>query len=139
MDINGIAHVILTVSDFAAARRFYGVLLPALGLVPLVDADGYYYCIGGRTGVGIRPSEDPKAERFSQDRPGLHHFCFRARDRAHVDAIHALVVEAGGKVIRAPEEGSWAPGYYSTLFEDPDGIRIEMNFIPGKGHLEPKS
>ncbi|MCA9587418.1 MAG: VOC family protein [Myxococcales bacterium] len=138
MEINGIAHIVLTVSDFAAARRFYGALLPALGLVPLIDADGYYYCIGGRTGVAIRPSEDPDAGRFSQERPGLHHFCFRARDRAHVDAIHALAVELGAKVHRAPEEGPFAPGYYSTLFEDPDGMRIEMNHIPGKGHLEAK-
>lgn len=137
MEINGVAHLILTVSDFAAARRFYGELLPALGLVPLIDGDGYYYCIGGRTGVGIRPSEQPGA-RFSQETPGLHHVCFRARDRAHVDAIHALVARLGAKVIRPPEEGSWAPGYYSTLFEDPDGIRIEMNHIPGKGHLEPR-
>ena len=29
--INGMAHVILTVSQFAAARAFYGRLLPALG------------------------------------------------------------------------------------------------------------
>jgi catechol 2,3-dioxygenase-like lactoylglutathione lyase family enzyme len=137
MEINGVAHITLTVTDFAAARRFYGALLPALGLVPLIDADGYYYCIGGRTGIGVRRSEDPSPGRFSQEKPGLHHFCFRARDRAHVDAIHALVVAEGGKVVRPPEEGAWAPGYYSTLFEDPDGIRIEMNHIPGKGHLEP--
>ena len=26
-----------------------------------------------------------------------------------------------------------APGYYSILFEDPDGVRLELNFVPGKG------
>jgi len=40
------------------------------------------------------------------------------------------------KIVRPPSEGSWAPGYYSILFEDPDGIRLEVNFVPGKGHLE---
>ena len=30
-----------------------------------------------------------------------------------------------------PEEGSWPPGYYYVLFEDPDGIRLEVNFVPG--------
>jgi catechol 2,3-dioxygenase-like lactoylglutathione lyase family enzyme len=137
MEINGVAHIILTVSDFAAARRFYGGLLPALGLVPLIDGDDYYYCIGGRTGVGIRPSTEPGLGGFSQERPGLHHFCLRARERADVDAVHALAITLGAKIIRAPSESSWAPGYYSTLFEDPEGIRIEMNHIPGKGHLEP--
>ena len=35
-----------------------------------------------------------------------------------------------------PEDGSeFAPGYYSVLFEDPDGIRVEVNYVPGKGHF----
>ena len=39
-------------------------------------------------------------------------------------------------VITTPEDGSqFAPGYYSVLFEDPDGIRIEVNHVPGKGLL----
>ena len=38
--------------------------------------------------------------------------------------------------VRGPEEGTWAPGYYSVLFEDPDGIRLEMCFVPGAGVLE---
>jgi hypothetical protein len=25
------------------------------------------------------------------------------------------------------------------VFEDPDGIRIEVNYVPGKGHLDPKA
>jgi len=37
--------------------------------------------------------------------------------------------------LRAPEGGPWAPGYYSVLFEDPDGIRLEANFVPGTGNL----
>ena len=40
------------------------------------------------------------------------------------------------KVVRGPEERDWAPGYYYVLFEDPDGIRIEVNFIPGAGLLK---
>jgi hypothetical protein len=27
------------------------------------------------------------------------------------------------------------PGYYYVLFEDPDGIRLEVNFVPGAGVL----
>ena len=32
-------------------------------------------------------------------------------------------------------EGDWAPGYYFFVFEDPDGIRLGVNFVPGKGLL----
>jgi hypothetical protein len=49
------------------------------------------------------------------------------------------VVELGARIIRAPEAGHWAPGYYSTLFEDPDGVRLEVNYIPGKGLLAPET
>ena len=74
-------------------------------------------------------------ERFVQARVGLHHVCFRARERADVDELHRFLVELGAKIVHAPEDGPWAPGYYSVLFEDPDGIRLEMNHVPGKGLL----
>ena len=44
--------------------------------------------------------------------------------------------ELGAKIVHGPEEAMWAPGYYSILFEDPDGIRLEINFVPGKGLLK---
>ena len=132
------AHVILTVSDFARARAFYGELLPFLGLTPVIDSPEYYYCVGGRTALGIRPATGAHAaERYSQERPGLHHLCFRARSREDVDAIHAHLVARGARIVHTPEEGGFAPGYYSVLFEDPDGIRLEANFVPGRGLLEP--
>jgi catechol 2,3-dioxygenase-like lactoylglutathione lyase family enzyme len=138
MEINGVAHVFVTTGDFARARAFYARLLPFLGMKPVLDGEGFYYCVGGRTAFGLRPA-DPKhaGERFDQGRVGLHHVCFRARAREDVDAVHALAREIGARIVHPPEEGSWAPGYYSVLFEDPDGIRLEVNFVPGRGLLEP--
>ncbi len=68
IEINGMAHVMLTTSDFPRARAFYGELLPFLGLRPVLDAEGWYD---------------------------------------------------------------------SLLFEDPDGVRLDLNFVPGKGLLTP--
>jgi len=137
MEINGIAHIILTVSHFEQCVAFYRRLLPFLGLHKIVhDREDYFYCIGGRTGFGIsRCAEIHRQERVDQARPGLHHVCFRARSPNDVDAVYRLVQELGAIILRAPEEGDWAPGYYSTLFEDPDGVRLEINYIPGKGLL----
>jgi catechol 2,3-dioxygenase-like lactoylglutathione lyase family enzyme len=134
--INGIAHIQLTVSDMARSTPFYEKLLHSLEMVTLIKNAQYFYCIGGRTGVAIAPM-DPKykGETYDQRRPGLHHLCFRARSREDVDAIYQTALSLNAKIVRAPEEGAWAPGYYSVLFEDPDGIRIEANFVPGKGHL----
>ena len=137
MEINGIAHVFVTSSDFSRARAFYQKLLPFLGMKPVLDGEGFYYCVGGRTAFGVRAGAPEHAEeRFVQERVGLHHICFRARTREDVDGLHAFLKEIGAHVVHPPEEGAWAPGYYSVLFEDPDGIRLEMNYVPGKGLLE---
>ena len=138
-EINGIAHLFLTVSDFERSRAFYQKLLPYLGLVPVMDGEGFYYCVGGRTALGIRPcSPEQAGERFDQGRVGLHHLCFRARSREDVDGLYQFLQEIGASIVHPPEEGAWAPGYYSVLFEDPDGIRLEMNHVPGRGLLEKK-
>jgi catechol 2,3-dioxygenase-like lactoylglutathione lyase family enzyme len=136
MEINGVAHIMLTVSNFDACLPFYERLLTFLGLTPVIKADAMLYCVGGRTAVGIMKAEDRyRDERFAQFRVGLHHVSFRARERTDVDALHDFLVGIDAKIIHPPEDGPWAPGYYSVLFEDPDGIRLEMNHVPGKGLL----
>ena len=136
MEINGMAHVMLTSADFPRARAFYGKLLPRLGMKPVIDTPAWYYCVGGRTALGIRAAAPEYAgDRFVQERVGLHHLCFRARARETVDELYALLLEIGASIVHPPQEDAFAPGYYSVLFEDPDGIRLEMNFVPGKGLL----
>jgi catechol 2,3-dioxygenase-like lactoylglutathione lyase family enzyme len=136
VEINGVAHTFLTSGNFTAAREFYSQLLPYLGMKPVIDGDGYYYCIGGKTGVGIRASERQGDDnRFDQSASGLHHLCFRMRSREDVDQLHEFLISIDTRIVHGPQEDGWAPGYYSILFEDPDGIRLEANFVPGKGLL----
>jgi len=134
--INGMAHVVLTVSRFAECRAFYARLLPRLGMKPVFDGPKFFYCVGARTAIGIEPCDPAQAgQRFDQGRVGLHHLCLRARTREDVDRVGTLVKELGAKIIRMPSPSDWAPGYYSVLFEDPDGIRLEVNHVPGAGVL----
>ncbi|HUK07960.1 MAG TPA: VOC family protein [Stellaceae bacterium] len=136
ININGMAHVILTVSRFDLARAFYGKLLPAFGMNPVSDSDKFFYCVGARTAIGIEPCDPALAgDRFVQQRVGLHHLCLRARSREDVDRCAVLLKEMKATIVRGPMEGTWAPGYYYVLFEDPDGIRLEVNFVPGAGLL----
>src|SRR3981189_27267 len=85
MEVNGIAHIFLTASNFERSREFYRKLLRFLGPKP--------------------------------------------------DELHGFLCSLGVTIIRAPREDQWAPGYYSLPFEDPDGIRLELNHVPGKGLL----
>ena len=136
IEVNGMAHVILTVSQWEKARAFYGELLPFLGLQKVYDGNNFLYHVGGRTAVGIqRCAEEHGKERFVANRVGLHHLCLRARSREDVDKAADKVRSLGAVIDRGPLEGNWAPGYYFFVFEDPDGIRLEVNFIPGRGLL----
>ena len=80
IDINGMAHVILTVSQFDKAHKFYSGLLPAFGMTKVNDGPDFLYHVGARTAIGVRRC-DPQfeAERFEQYRVGLHHICLRAK------------------------------------------------------------
>lgn len=137
IDINGMAHVILTVSQFDKAREFYRALLPAFGMKLVHDGPDFCYHVGARTAIGIRRCDpEYQDEAFQQYRVGLHHLCLRARGRGDVDKTAELVAQLGGQIVRGPEQREWAPGYYYVLFEDPDGIRLEVNHVPGAGLLK---
>ena len=138
VEVNGIAHIQLTVANPEEGLPFWEKLCHFLDMQTLIKGDDVLYCIGSRTGILVRAApQEHRQARFDQDMPGLHHFCFRARSREDVDAIYAFVTESlDAKIIHGPEDGSgFAPGYYSILFEDPDGIRVEFNYVPGKGHF----
>ena len=137
IEINGVAHVILRVNRIAECIAFYDRLMPFLGLRAIPPrSDEFVYYVGGRTAVGIRRAEpDHDGHAHVEAAPGLDHLCFRARSREDVDALHELLLELGADMVRAPEEGPWAPGYYSLSFRDPDGIRLEVNHVPGPGLL----
>ncbi len=138
MQINGVAHTFITAGNFAVARDFYSKLLPFLGLTIVADTENTFYGVGGRTGFGIHaPRAEFEGQRFRQGSVGLHHHCFRARERADVDEAYAYLKEIGAHIVHAPQEDSFAPGYYSVLFEDPDGTRLEINHVPGQGLLAP--
>src|SRR5216684_2422095 len=82
MEINGIAHIQLTVNDLRRAMPFYEKVLGFMGMKAVVKAPNQLYMIGGRTAVAVtRSSEENRKHAFDQRRVGLHHICFRARSR----------------------------------------------------------
>ena len=149
---NGMAHIQLSISDkhWEESRIFYKEWLHHLyGMDVIFDNESTLYCVGGRTGVALsKCSQEYEDEPFDQRRIGLHHSCFRLRSNEDVLKTYQFLLDFNVKqkkedkplihIIRAPEKGVWAPGYFSILFEDFDGIRWECNYIPNKGWLDPK-
>ena len=58
MQLNGIAHFQLTVSDMERSRAFYAPLLELFEMQILIDSATYFYCIGSRTGIAISPIDE---------------------------------------------------------------------------------
>jgi catechol 2,3-dioxygenase-like lactoylglutathione lyase family enzyme len=127
MEIRGLDHLYVTVSDFARSERFYDPVMEALGFrkgdAPIAGEPHAHY-FNPALQYTIRParrhtSHDPYA-------PGLHHVCFQVDDPASVDEafrrLRALGVEAT-EPRRYPE---YNPDYYATFFSDPDGLRLEI-------------
>jgi len=137
IELNGVAHIALSVSQWEACRAFYEKLLAFAGMTCVFEGEDHIYYIGGRTAVLVaRCDAAHEPVRFVQGSVGLHHVCFRCRSMADVDAVHELLKSLEAKIVHAPEKGPWAPGYYSVLCEDPCGIRLEFNHVPGKGVFE---
>ncbi len=133
--VNGIAHIVLSVKDLNKSKIFYKNILPFLGLKLIQESEKSLYYVGARTGVLIQESVNKKL-LYSQDNIGLHHFCFRAKSKKDVYLLSDHLIKNNIRIIRGPLDGPWVNGYFYILFEDPDGIRIELNFIPGQGVLD---
>ena len=135
--VNGIAHIALSVKNVKKSIFFYKELMPFLGLDLVHQSNKSAYFIGGRTGILIQQiSSQDKSYNFSQNNIGLHHFCFRARSEKDIYLVEKKLKTINAKIIRGPCSGPWAPGYFYILFEDPDKIRLEVNFVPNKGVFE---
>ena len=134
MEINGVAHIHLRVNRFDKCAAFYDELMPRLGLQAVHRTPDFIYYVGGRTALGIkRPEPEHANHGHEEGAPGIDHLCFRARSREDIDELYPFVQSIGAEIVRAPDEGPWAPGYYSLSFRDPEGIRLEVNYVPGKG------
>ena len=71
VEMNGIAHIQLTVKDPDACIPFWEKLCHFLEMKTLIKGEGIVYCIGSRTGILVRGApEDKRDVAFDQDRPG---------------------------------------------------------------------
>lgn len=119
-------HVSITVSDLTRAAHFYDAVMEALH-VPCVSRSEV------AIGYGTRNRSDDDGHTYLSIRatggpihPDRRHWCFRAPDRAAVDAFHAAGMAHGGADDGAPGlRQHYHPHYYAAFLCDPDGNRVE--------------
>ena len=126
--------MIVNVSDLARSRAFYASLMPRLGYGDTWEPQGGTAIgfLGAGGSFWIKQQGDRFAtDTFSKDRVGLCEIAFRAESREQVDALARDVSGFGGMILDpARDYPEYAPGYYAVFFADPDGLKLELVFLP---------
>lgn len=135
IEIGGIHHLRLTVTDVQRSREFYTGLLGFEVAVESPPADdptaaavypvlwGGVVMVRGSLLMGLRPVAHA-GDRFDEDRVGLDHLSFSVASRADLDAAIRLLDERGvphGEIRTL--EGF---GIQVLPFRDPDNIQVEL-------------
>jgi glyoxylase I family protein len=135
IEIGGVHHVRLTVTDIARSREFYTTLFgfemaaesPPAG-TPEAEAAypvlwGGVVMVGGNVLLGLRPVA-AAGDRFDENRVGLDHLSFSVASRDALNAIEKLLDARHvphGEVRELPSFG------IAVLpFRDPDNIQLEV-------------
>ena len=112
-------HITAPVRDLAAARRFYGAALGAIGMKVNMD-------VGGAFGMGSRTQ---KIFWLARDRKagGGGHYAFRVDYPEEVDAFHAAALAAGGKDHGKPgPRPDYGAHTYAAFVKDREDNNIEV-------------
>jgi len=128
-------HIDLSVTDVAAARPVYGLVLEWLGYTLVKDTpDVCEWDLRGREpfGVSIGIRKARTAGTHDGYAPGLQHLAWRVESRAAVDALHDLLLAHNVPVLDPPAHyPDYSGDYYALFFADPDGIKLEVVYAPG--------
>ncbi|HXC76913.1 MAG TPA: VOC family protein [Candidatus Acidoferrum sp.] len=135
IELGGIHHIRLTVTDIERSRTFYTELL---GFEVAVEAPashdpksdpsypvlwGGVVMARGNYLLGLRPVA-AKGDRFDEDRVGLDHLSFSVESRAALNAAIQVLDERGVSHGEVRELTSF--GICVLPFRDPDNIQLEI-------------
>jgi glyoxylase I family protein len=129
IEIDGVHHITLRVSDLERSRSFYAGVL---GLVADQDFPGekLRFRLGAYTRLVLHPPQPgtPSEDRFSERRIGLDHVSLGVRTRAELDRL-VTVLRGSGVRTQGVRDGGNGSGVVN--FRDPDGIAWECHEQPG--------
>ena len=121
----GIDHLVISVGDFETSKAFYAPLMEFLGFD--VEAEYQGSMMGwanGKTLFWIAAADaEGKTHNYRKGDIGFHHYAFRLRSRADVDALQSFLEERGVTIV--DPVGEYYDDYYAVFFLDPDGMKLE--------------
>lgn len=126
-EIIGLDHLYVTVSDMARSEAFYDRAMDVLGFRKSafsLNGDPHIQYYNRHFGFVIRPAKS--AGKHDSYAAGLHHLCLRVDSIEDVVAAARDLRTAGVEATEPKVFPDYAPDYWATFFNDPDGIRLEI-------------
>ncbi|KWX57392.1 VOC family protein [Mycobacterium sp. NAZ190054] len=123
-----LGHIGINVPHLAAARSYYGRLMPLVGFEEFLDAEDQFAFrpAGGKPGTFLFFYPAGDSDPYSRHRVGLQHLAFMVKSRSEVHAVHRFVEETGGEVLHRPRSfPQYPPPYFATFWTDPFGVMLE--------------
>ena len=121
----GIDHLVISVGDFEKSKSFYAPLMAFLGFGVEAEYEGSMMgWANGKTLFWIAAADaEGRKHKYRKGDIGFHHYAFRLRSRADVDALQAYLEEQGATIV--DPAGEYYDDYYAVFFLDPDGMKLE--------------
>ena len=122
----GVDHLVLSVSDLAHSKAFYGKVLGFLGFRLKYDIGDFAGWSNGRTLFWIAQADaQGRKRKHRKGDVGFHHYAFELASRKAVDDLGAFLAAHGMTVADPPDSYNGDDKYYAVFFTDPDGMRLE--------------
>lgn len=127
LEIIGIDHIYVAVSNLEKSERFYDAVMEILGFRKNrfeIGGEPHIQYYNRHFGYVLRPARIASAH--NPYAPGLHHLCFRMENEA---AVREAADKLKAKNISMNEPRlypEYATDYLAVFLSDPDGIRLEI-------------
>lgn len=128
LEIIGIDHVYVTVSNLEKSERFYDAVMQILGFRKNrleIGGEPHVQYYNRHFGYVLRPAR--VAGVHNPYTPGLHHLCFRVESEAAVTEAAKKLQAVNISASEPKLYSEYAPDYFAIFFSDPDGIRLEIS------------
>jgi len=128
VEVIGIDHIYIAVSDLGRSEVFYDHVMTILGFrknqFEIHEAPHIQY-YNRHFGYVLRPAHNGTPAHDSYQ-AGLHHLCFRVNGIAELQTISRLLMQA--RIAHEAPQGysQYADDYHAIFLNDPDGIRLEI-------------
>jgi glyoxylase I family protein len=131
----GLHHLDIVVSSIERSLPFYRELLGPLGWQGLSEVEGergetIHYITGPGSSLGLRQATATGEGGYDRYSVGLHHIAFEARSRSAVDERAEWLRKGEVEIESGPQPYTYEPGYYAVFFYDPDGLKLELVYVP---------